>query len=364
MVWFISNLMMIMTMNKKIAIFSDLHLGVHQNSDFWLGVSNRWADWYIKELNSRGITQIFFLGDFFHYRDEISVKTLNFAKDLLDKFKKFDIIMITGNHDAWYKDTSEINSLSIFRGYDNVTVYDKLHTININETGKTATFCPWGTKLEDIPESDYLFGHFELENFRMNAYKICDHGDDPEILINKSNNIYSGHFHREDTKYYNNKQNKIVYVGNPFEMDFGDGGSRKGFYILDCENDSHEWIDNTISPQHIKIILSNLIKRNDKEVDYIFQNILPGNILKLIIDKNISTEHLDALTTKFLTCKPCELRIDYDVNYNKLKIEDDADYDLSGVDIKQAINDFVNMLDINNKKEVVDYTCSLLDTVK
>jgi len=31
-------------MNKKIAIFSDLHLGIHQNSDFWLGISNKWAD--------------------------------------------------------------------------------------------------------------------------------------------------------------------------------------------------------------------------------------------------------------------------------------------------------------------------------
>tara|TARA_R100000353_G_scaffold115721_1_gene82723 strand:- start:336 stop:1385 length:1050 start_codon:yes stop_codon:yes gene_type:complete len=349
-------------MDNKIAIFSDLHLGVHQNSDFWLGVSRKWTEWYIKQLKTNNIKTIIFCGDFFHYRDEISVKTLNFAKDLLDMFKDFKIIMITGNHDAWYKDTSEINSLSIFKGYNNVTIYDKLTTIDMND--KRVTFCPWGTNLNDIPESDILFGHFELENFRMNAYKICDHGDDPELLVDKASTIYSGHFHREDTKYYNNKKVKIVYVGNPFEMDFGDSGSRKGFYIYDFSTDQHEWVDNDISPQHIKIILSNLIKRNDKEVKYIFENILPGNIIKLIIDKNISTEHLDALTTKFLTCKPCELRIDYDVNYNKLKIESDEEYDLSGVDIKQAINDFVNMLDINNKKEVVDYTCSLFDTVK
>ena len=349
-------------MDNKIAIFSDLHLGVHQNSDFWLGVSKRWTEWYIKQLKYYDIKTIIFCGDFFHYRDEISVKTLNFAKDLLDMFKDFKIIMITGNHDAWYKDTSEINSLSIFKGYKNVTIYDKLTTIKLLD--KRVTFCPWGTNLNDIPESDILFGHFELENFRMNAYKICDHGDDPELLVNKASTIYSGHFHREDTKYYNNKRVKIVYVGNPFEMDFGDSGSRKGFYIHDLYTNKSEWVDNTISPQHIKIILSNLIKRNDKEVDYIFKNILPGNIIKLIIDKNISTEHLDALTTKFLTCKPCELRIDYDVNYNKLKIENDEDYDLSGVDIKHAIEEFVNMLDIENKKDVVNYSTSLYERVR
>ena len=118
---------------KKIAIFSDLHLGVHQNSDFWLGISNKWADWYIGELKSHGITDIIFGGDFFHYRDEISVKTLNFAKDFLDKFEDFNITMITGNHDAWYKDTSEINSLSILKGSSNLKIYDKLITSDIGE---------------------------------------------------------------------------------------------------------------------------------------------------------------------------------------------------------------------------------------
>ena len=119
-------------MGKKVAIFSDIHLGVHQNSDFWLGVANQWSDWYIEDLKSKGISDIIFCGDFFHYRDEISVKTLNFAKDFLDKFSDFNITMITGNHDAWYKDTSEINSLSILRGYSNLTVYDKMAQCNIH----------------------------------------------------------------------------------------------------------------------------------------------------------------------------------------------------------------------------------------
>ena len=166
---------------SKVAIFSDIHLGVHQNNDFWLGISNKWADWYIIELNDKNITDIIFCGDFFHYRDEISVKTLNFAKDLLDKFKDFKITMITGNHDAWYKDTSEINSLSILKGYKNLAVYDRLATVEYKN--KTVSFCPWGTKIDDIPDSDLIFGHFELENFKMNMFKICDHGDDPDVLV-------------------------------------------------------------------------------------------------------------------------------------------------------------------------------------
>ena len=99
-------------------------------------------------------------------------------------------------------------------------------------------------------------------------------------------------------------------------------------------------------------------------VEDIFKDTLPGNIIKLIIDKNISSDHLDALVIKLTTYKPVELRIDYDVNYNKLKIENDEDYDLSGVDIKHAIEEFVNMLDIENKKDVVNYSTSLYERVK
>lgn len=337
---------------SKTAIFSDLHLGVHQNSDFWLGVANKWADWYITELNERGITDIIFCGDFFHYRDEISVKTLNFAKDFLDKFAKFKITMITGNHDAWYKDTSEINSLSILKGYENITVYDKMHTASINN--HKVTFCPWGTAISDIPKSDLIFGHFELVNFKMNSFKICDHGDNPEELSNKAPLIFSGHFHLRANRTFGS--NDIIYVGNPYEMDFGDSMQSKGFYIFD-DALNYEFIENTITPKHIKVFLSKLIYEEDPTI--FFNKIVSNNIVKLIVDKNINTEHLDLLVAKLLTYKPFDLRIDYDVNYNKVQFTEEGEYDLSGIDIMEAIDEFINLLDIENKNEVSKYTTEL-----
>ena len=70
--------------NKKIGFFTDLHIGIHQNSEKWHNVSLEWAKWFTSELKKRDITKILFGGDFFHYRDEISVKSLHFANDLLD----------------------------------------------------------------------------------------------------------------------------------------------------------------------------------------------------------------------------------------------------------------------------------------
>ena len=340
-------------MQNKVAIFSDIHLGVHQNSDFWLGVANQWSDWYIEELQSKGIKDIIFCGDFFHYRDEISVKTLNFSKDFLDKFEDFNITMITGNHDAWYKDTSEINSLSILKGYKNITVYDKLTQCTIN--GKKVTFCPWGTQLKDIPKSDLVFGHFELENFQMNSYKVCDHGDSPETLADKAPLIFSGHFHLRANKQFNNSE--IVYVGNPYQMDFGDAGQTKGYYTLDLENLSYDFYENNVTPNHIKLFLSKIIVQKDPEK--YFREQVTNNIIKFIVDKNVNSEHMDLLVTKLSSYKPCDIRIDYDANYNKVQFAEENDFDLSGIDMIEAITEFINMLDIDNKSEVAKYTTEL-----
>ena len=345
-------------MNSKVAIFSDIHLGVHQNSSFWIDISIDWLNWFKDDLNNKGITDVIFCGDFFHYRDEISLVSLNAANQALDILKDFKVHMITGNHDCYYKETSEINSLSILKGRKNLFIYDSMY--EIDAFNKKLTFCPWGTKIHSIPNTDIIFGHFELQNFKMNAFKICESGDDPSILLAKAPLIFSGHFHLRDEKVYSNST--IIYIGNPFEMDFGDSYQRKGYYILDIPNSSYEFVENKLTPKHIKIFLSKLILL--KEVNKEFSSFIPNNIIKLVIDRNISSDHLDVLVAKISTFKPNDLHVDYDINYNKIKVNEDANLDLSGVDITKAIQEFVNLLDINNKKEVVEYTISLYNKSK
>jgi hypothetical protein len=145
-------------------------------------------------------------------------------------------------------------------------------------------------------------------------------------------------------------------------MDFGDAYQSKGFYVLDTDTLEHYFVENSSTPKHLTVYLSKLILQ--KNVDNLFKEILPNNLVKLVIDKNISTEHLDILVSKIMSYKPNDLNIDYDVNYNKIKVTQDNDVDLSGVDITKAIEDFVNLLDINNKKEVVEYTISLYNRSK
>lgn len=345
-------------MNNKVAIFTDIHIGVHQNSSYWIDVSLRWVEWFKKEIDKQGINDVIFCGDFFHHRDEVSLIALDAANKILDILEDKNIYMITGNHDCYYKETSEINSLSIFRGRKNIRVFETITTLV--EHGCSITFCPWGTHIKDIPKSDIIFGHFELQNFRMNAFKVCENGDDPEVLLSKAPLAFSGHFHSRDEKTFNG--NKIIYIGNPFEMDFADANQFKGFYTLDVITKEYKFFRNSFTPKHIKIYLSKLIQLTSIEDE--FQDFLPNNIVKLVVDKNISTEHLDMLVAKFTSYKPDEILVDYDVNYNKIKVQSDNNYDLSAVSIEAAIEEFVNMLDIQNKREVIEYTVNLLQKAK
>ena len=106
--------MRVMPNSRKVAIFSDIHLGVHMNSPAWHEVSQNWAKWYVADLQDKNIEEVIFCGDFFHNRNEITVNTLHQAGELLDLFKDLKIYMIAGNHDSFYKNNCSVNSIRIF----------------------------------------------------------------------------------------------------------------------------------------------------------------------------------------------------------------------------------------------------------
>ena len=89
-----------------------------------------------------------------------------------------------------------------------------------------------------------------------------------------------------------------------------------------------------------------------------------NNIVKLKIDMNISQEDLDVLLGVLTKLKPEGLTVDYDINFNRLLENTEDKEDLSGIDVEQAIEEFVNMLDIDNKKDIIDYTLGLYERSK
>jgi len=239
---------------SKVAIFSDLHLGLYGNSEAWHEIALNWANWMVGELDKKKIKDVFFLGDFFHNRSEISVQTIHVASEILEIFSKFNMFMIIGNHDAFYKNRSDVHSLGLLRGHPNLHIIDKVATIS--QFDKELLFVPWNAELPD-GKFDYIFGHFEIQNFKMNNFKVCDHGlSSMDFLASKTDTVFSGHFHHRNTKKYN--EGSIHYIGNTFPMDFADVGNTKGYHILDLEDGELEFFENTVSPKFKKITLSKL----------------------------------------------------------------------------------------------------------
>lgn len=341
-------------LNKsKVAIFSDLHLGVHLDSTIWHQVALEWCDWFIAELKLQNIKDILFLGDFYHHRSDISVSTLHIASLILDKLSEFNIIMIVGNHDAYYKDRSDVNSLSILSGRKNLTVISE--TTSSTLFGKTLTFIPWGGDISNIPKSDAIFGHLEIESFKMNSYKTCDHGTKTRDLLAKANLVMSGHFHLRDERIYDG--GTIVYVGNPFEMDFGDLGGIKGYYILDLDTLNYSFYENKLSPKHKKISLTDLT--NTKSLTGADINeMVNGHFVKFVVDKKANGDIIDTLIQKFSVYKPLLFTTDYTYTENSYNVED-KNYDSTGVNMQETIEEFINVLDIDDKQSIIQYCTEL-----
>ena len=350
---------MIPKLNKsKIAIFSDLHLGVHSNSAEWHSYAIEWANWFREECNRQNIVDIIFCGDWHHNRSEISVSTLQISADILDILSEFNLIAITGNHDIYYKHRTDVNSMSIFKSRKNVTVLNEYQTFEAFD--RKVSLCPWNTKTNQIEDSDIIFGHFEIETFKMNEYKVCEEGIKIKDLLSKSNLVISGHFHTRHEKKFG--AGTILYVGNPFQMDFGDTGNQKGFYTLDFDTLEYNFIQNNISPCYKKISLSELVEENS--ITPTIVNTFVNNFVKLKIDMNISQQDMDILHSVLTKLKPESLTIDYDINFNRILENTEQKEDLSGIDVKQAIVEFVNMLDIDNTKDIIDYTVGLYEECK
>lgn len=344
--------------HQQICCISDIHIGVHQNSAMWHNITINWAVWLRKQLREQGIRDIMISGDFFHYRDEISVNTIDIASKILELWGEFNIVMLVGNHDAYYKERSDVNSLSLFKGHKNITVYDT--TTAVETHGSKITFAPWGTDPENIPESDIIFGHFEIKTFKLNTFKVCDSGIPAESLLNKAPLVITGHFHLRDERCYDG--GNIIYTGNPFQMDFGDRESTKGYYLLDITTGEYAFHNNNVSPTHKKIKLSELVKYGEitDEVRSIFYN----NIIRIVFDRNISTDEVDILLKVLLGLKPLMLTVDYENTFNNLNLQDSDSTDLSGVDVSVAIKEFINMLDVEGKDDIIKQTLAIYNNCK
>jgi len=123
--------------------------------------------------------------------------------------------MIMGNHDLYYKDKRELNSIEYIRDLENFVMIDE-HFVQDD-----VAIIPWLVADEHKKVSKmkckYMFGHFELPYFKMNAMvEMPDHGGINDKMLSGPEYVFSGHFHKRQFK------NNIHYIGNAFPHNYAD----------------------------------------------------------------------------------------------------------------------------------------------
>jgi DNA repair exonuclease SbcCD nuclease subunit len=328
--------------NKHIGCFSDIHLGLNQDNKEWHNIALDFAKWASETYKKFGINEIIIPGDIFHNRSFISVETLSVTKKFFDYFKDFTIYISTGNHDSFLKESSSINSISILDGWDNIHIIDNDPMVLETNYSKTIGLIPWGTSLDKMPKTDIMFGHFEINSFYMNSYKICEHGFSYNDLFERSPIIISGHFHKKDNRSY--KNGNITYLGSPYQQNFGDTLDERGIYILDLEKDDFVFFKNEISPKYFKLKIG----------EDVSENIIKNNFISLIVDNNLDEEKIIEYKGKLSALSPKIIRVDYNEKETKIDVLEE-NKELGTNNLMQSIEEYVETLKPENKKEVVEY---------
>ena len=307
-------------------------------------------------LNYRknGIKDIVFLGDFFHSRNTISVDTLYTTGLLLDKLKDFNIHMIYGNHDLYYLNNNIVSAVSLLKYYPNISVYEKPEIVDFDS--KKCCMCGWGYDPLKY-KADVLFTHAEINAFKLSERQAeCDTGILCSSLLKNYKLVYSGHFHLRQTKAY--ASGKIKYVGNPFQMDYSDEGTIKGFDIYDTETNEIHFVENTASPQFLRMKLSEMA--NTCSIAELKAK-LKNTFFKLLIDLNIKLEDLKELVLLINSAGPKTSAFEWENGQNFS--QDVTDNKIEAIKLEDCIKQFIDLLDVPNKADVYEYIISLYNKV-
>ena len=109
---------------SKAALFTDIHFGLKSNSSIHNEDCLNFIKWATKKAQEEGCETCFFLGDWHNNRANINIVTLNYSlralEHLNDNFR--DVYFIVGNHDLYYRDKRDIQSVEWARHLPNVHI--------------------------------------------------------------------------------------------------------------------------------------------------------------------------------------------------------------------------------------------------
>lgn len=333
----------------KIAIINDTHCGIRNSSDIFLNNAEKfYRDVFFPYLLEHGIRHIVHLGDYFDNRKFVNFRALNrnrgfFLKPLREYGMTMDIIR--GNHDTYYKNTGELNSLKELLGHymNEVTI---IHEPKVMEYGSLKIgLVPW---IDDDNEKqsmdflanakcDWIGGHFDIMGYEMLKGIKCEHGLDRSVF-SRFEQVLSGHFHTKS------EQDNIMYLGSQMEFFWNDAHDNKYFHILDTET-------RTLTPIRNPHTLFHRIYYNDVETDYLHYDLEPvvGKFVKVVVINKSDTFTFDRFIDRINNREILELKIAE--NFNEFLGDAVDDQTISVDDTPTLLNSYIEAVDTDLDKD-------------
>jgi DNA repair exonuclease SbcCD nuclease subunit len=357
---------------KRIFVLGDLHLGVRNNSIEWSKIQHDFlVDFFLKKIDEEGFdpeTDILIqLGDWHHVRESTNVRILDLSLRIANEFnKKFKrgVYVILGNHDVYYKDRVDVHSLLGFNDiFKNFNVFTEPTGLIVNQ--HKLLLLPWIESLEVLKNKvnenkskyDYLFCHADIKGVSLTKSATLDHGLEADDLHGYKK-IYSGHIHiRQESK-------NFIYTGTPYEMDRGDSGNIKGFYVLDVTGDkiTHKFVENTVSPKYLRLEMYDLLNMKPSQIKRLFNN----NFIDINIESSLSKKvQFSTFTDKVKDFGHRSLEF-YPYTHNqtikKSEIEIGDDYEFN---IFSILDHYLDQLSLQHSKraETYQYFKTLYDKI-
>lgn len=335
----------------KIAIITDTHYNFKKGSKLFHDYFEKfYKKVFFPTLKKLEIDTVIHMGDMFDNRKATDYWSIDWTKRVvLDPLKNYNVHLVLGNHDIFYKNTTKLNSpMLLLSEYKNIKIYDKPSTIEFD--GMEMLFIPWITPegesetLQAVQNTSarVCIGHLELSGFYVNRGNIQKHGRDKNIF-SKFDKVFSGHYHTRSD------DGKIFYLGNPYQLYWTDYNERKGFTIFDTDTCQFTSIDNPYE----------MFKICNYDEDDIEENLeqYTGCIVKLIIKNKQDQKTYERFLDKLVDIQPHELKI---IENIKLNSDFDSDEIVQNEDTLTLLKKYVDESEIKlNKSRIKDLIQSI-----
>jgi len=278
-----------MNLFKKAAVFTDIHFGLKSNSFSHNEDCLNFVLWSIEVAKEQGCETCIMMGDWHNNRASISLVTLNYSIQALEALSRsFErVLIIPGNHDLYYRDKRDIQSLEWAKHLKNVEILNDFFVED------DVAIIPWlvGDEHKRLPKlgAKYCFGHFELPGYFMNAMvKMPDLGEiNPDRDLVGFESVFSGHFHKRQNN------GNVTYMGNAFPHNYADAGDDdRGMMVLEWGKDPvyYCWPD---QPRYRVYLLSEVLKNTDALLQ-------PNMHCRVNLDIDITYEEANFLKEQFI----------------------------------------------------------------